>query len=275
MLLEQQENTNLNYEEKRIVTLELFDTHCHLDSPVFDSDRKLLIGKSLENGINNILLPGTKKEDWRVLRMHVALNKSLHAALGLHPMFIDEHTEQHLHDLEMAIKLPPISAVGEIGLDFYDKNIDKEKQELFFRSQLKLAKTYRLPVVLHVRKAHDEVLEHIKLLQFKEGGIVHAFNGSLQHAKSYISRGFKLGFGGTMTYKRSVKIRELAKILPLESIVLETDAPDMVPSNSESKRNTPVHLLNNFRALCELRPESPEMIAEVTTRNAKEVLRID
>jgi len=254
--------------------LELFDTHCHLDFPVFDKDRKLLIEKSIESGIKNILIPGIKKDDWRLVRMHVALNKSLHAALGLHPMYIDQHTNQHLHDLEMALKLPPVLAVGEIGLDFYDRKLDKEKQELFFRAQLKLAKNFGLPVVLHVRKAHDEVLKHLRLLQFTDAGIVHAFSGSLQQAKSYISKGFKLGFGGTMTFNRSVKIRELAKILPLDSIVLETDAPDMVPSTSTSKRNTPVHLLNNFHTLCQLRDESPEQIAAITTANAKKVLRL-
>jgi len=253
--------------------LELFDTHCHLDLSVFDIDRNVLIKKSVENGIKNILLPGIKKEQWRLVRMHVALNKSLHAALGLHPMFIKEHTEQHLHDLDLALKLPPISAVGEIGLDFYDKDLNRDKQEIFFRAQLKLATEHNLPVVLHVRKAHDEVLKHLRLMQFSQGGIVHAFNGSLQHAKKYISNGFKLGFGGMMTHSRSVKIRELAKMLPLDGIVLETDAPDMVPASSNSKRNTPVHLLDNFNALCKLRKESPEEIAEVTTRNAKAILR--
>jgi len=255
--------------------LELFDTHCHLDFPDFDVDRKLLIEKSLQQGINNILIPGVRKEDWRLIRMHVALNKNLHTALGLHPMFIDEHTDQHLHDLELALKLPPISAVGEIGLDFFDRNLDKEKQEVFFRAQVKLAKQNNLPLILHVRKAHDEVLQYLSIMQFSEGGIVHAFSGSLQHAKNYISKGFKLGFGGTMTYERSVKIKELAKTLPLDSIVLETDAPSMVPATSHSKRNTPVHLLDNFRALCKLRTESPEEIAKVTTNNAKKILRID
>lgn len=255
--------------------MELFDTHCHLDATVFDKDRKLLLEKSFENGIRNILLPGTTKESWRLIRMHVALTPGLHAALGLHPMFIEKHTEQHLHDLELALNLPPISAVGEIGLDYYDKTIDREKQQLFFRAQVKLAKEKHLPIILHVRKAHDVVLKYIRLLQFEEGGIVHAFSGSLQHARDYIVKGFKLGFGGTMTFERSVKIREMVKILPLESIVLETDAPDMVPSTSGSKRNTPVHLLDNFRALCTLRPESPEQIAKVTTDNAKKVLRIN
>ena len=254
--------------------MELFDTHCHLDFPVFDKDRKLLIEKSNEHGIKNILIPSIKKEDWRVIRMHVALHKSLHAALGLHPMFIDEHKEQHLHDLELALNLPPVIAVGEIGLDFYEKGYNKEKQEHFFRAQLKLAKNKQLPIILHVRKAHDEVLKHLRLSQFAEGGIVHAFNGTLPQAKLYMAKGFKLGFGGTMTFARSVKIRELAKTLPLEAIVLETDAPDMVPSSSTSTRNTPVHLLDNFRVLCQLREESPSQIAKTTTLNAKTALRL-
>jgi len=194
--------------------------------------------------------------------------------LGLHPMFIEQHTEQHLHDLEMALNLPPVSAVGEIGLDYQDKNLDKTKQEAFFRAQVKLAKNKKLPIILHVRKAHNEVLKYIRLSQFEQGGIVHAYSGNMQQAREYIAKGFKLGFGGTMTFERSIKIREMVKILPLESIVLETDAPDMVPSTSDLKRNTPLHLLDNFNALCKLRTESPEQLALVTTNNAKEVLRI-
>ncbi len=255
--------------------LELFDTHCHFDSTVFDKDRKLLLQKSRENGINNILIPATTKESWRVIRMHVALNPGLHAALGLHPHFIDGHTEQHLHDLELALNLPPVTAIGEIGLDFYDKKLNKEKQEKFFRAQVKIAMQRKLPIILHVRKAHNEVLKYIRFLQFKEGGIVHAYSGDLQQAREYLSKGFKLGFGGTMTYERSVKIREIVKNLPLEAIVLETDAPDMVPATSNSHRNTPVHLLDIFNTLCKLRPETPRELAEVTTRNAKKIFRLN
>jgi TatD DNase family protein len=258
----------------RCSLLELFDTHCHIDLPVFDEDRKQLLDKCKSRGITNILVPAVTKESWRVTRMHVALNAQCHAALGLHPMFIDEHEEQHLEDLDMALSVPPVTAVGEIGLDFYQGKESKDRQEHFFRAQLKLARKYKLPVILHVRKAHDDVLKHLNLMQFSEAGIVHAFNGSLEQARRYIELGFKLGFGGTMTYNRSVKIRELAKLIPLDSIVLETDAPDMVPNGSNTERNTPVHLLENFKALCELRDESPQEIAQTTTANAKSVLRI-
>ncbi len=254
---------------------ELFDTHCHLDSATFDKDRKTLLEKSRDIGINNILIPGTTKDSWRVIRMHVALNSGLHAALGLHPLLIEEHTERHLHDLELALNLPPVTAVGEIGLDYYDKKLNKEKQEIFFRTQIKIAKEKNLPIILHVRKAHDEVLKYLRLLQFKNGGIVHAFSGNLQQAREYTSRGFKLGFGGTMTYERSVKIHEIVKTLPLEAIVLETDAPNMVPTTSNSNRNTPVHLLAIFNSLCKLRSETPTELAQATTRNAKKALRVN
>ena len=254
--------------------LELFDTICHLDFPAFDRDRKLIIQKANKVGVNHIMVPATKKDDWRLLRMHVAQNRSLYAALGLHPMMIEEHKESHLEDLDKALSLPPVNAVGEIGLDFYESREFRDKQELFFRSQLKLAIKHELPVILHVRKAHNEVLKHLEMLHFQQGGIVHAFSGSLELAKQYIAQGMKLGFGGTMTYPRSVKIREMVKMLPLESIVLETDAPDMIPATSQAERNTPIHLLDIFRVFCELRDESPQVLAEATTRNAKQVFKI-
>ncbi len=254
--------------------LELFDTLCHLDFPVFDKDRKQLIVKANKVGINHIMIPATKKDSWRVLRMHVAQNRSLYAALGLHPMMIEEHKDSHLDDLDKALSLPPVHAVGEIGLDFYDSRAHRDKQEVFFRSQLKLAIKHDLPVILHVRKAHNEVLKHLKMLHFQQGGIVHAFSGSFEIAKEYINQGFKLGFGGMMTYARSVKIREMVKMLPLDAIVLETDAPDMIPATSQADRNTPIHLLDIFKVLCELRDESPQVLAEATCRNAKSVFKI-
>jgi TatD DNase family protein len=220
------------------------------------------------------MVPAVTKDGWRLLRMHVAQNPSLHAALGLHPMFIEQHKEKHLEDLDKALSLPPVHAIGEIGLDFYEPNSQRDKQEVFFRAQLKLAMKHDLPIILHVRKAHNEVLKHLNMLNFKQGGIVHAFGGSLEIAKDYIKHGFKLGFGGTMTYPRSVKIREMVKVLPLESLVLETDAPDMLPASSKSDRNTPIHLIDIFKVFCELRDESPDVLARTTTNNAKSVFKI-
>ena len=168
--------------------LELFDTHCHLDFSAFDKDRKMIIHKADKIGIKHIMVPAVKKESWRLLRMHVAQNRNLYAALGLHPMFIDEHHESHLDDLDKALSLPPVHAVGEIGLDFYESDAKRDKQEIFFRNQLKLAIKHQLPVILHVRKAHNEVLKHLKMMNFKHGGIVHAFSGSLEIAREYIKQ---------------------------------------------------------------------------------------
>ncbi len=252
--------------------MELFDTHCHLDATVFDKDRKLLLEKSFENGIRNILLPGTTKESWRLIRMHVALTPGLHAALGLHPMFIEKHTEQHLHDLELALNLPPISAVGEIGLDYYDKTIDREKQQLFFRAQVKLAKEKHLPIILHVRKAHDVVLKYIRLLQFEEGGIVHAFSGSLQQAHQFSKLGFVVGLGGALTHERAKAMHRLVCELDDNQFVLETDAPDMRPAFALDVPNTPLNVPEIAKYVAELRKTSLESIYELTSQNFERVV---
>ncbi len=254
---------------------QLFDTHCHLNSSKFDKDRDDLLLLANRVGVKGILVPGTTKASWRLIRQLTALHEGTYTALGLHPIFVEEHTEADLHSLELAADTPPISAIGEIGLDFYLEGLDRNKQIHFFRSQLHIANNAQLPVILHVRKAHEEVLKHLRINSFSQRGIVHSFNGSIDQAKKYIDRGFMLGFGGAMTFKRAAKLRTLASDLPLGSIVLETDAPDMRPSTCHSERNTPIHLLDNYRVLCELRSESPSQIAVQTTLNACEILNID
>jgi TatD DNase family protein len=160
-------------------------------------------------------------------------------------------------------------------LDFFLKNTDREKQQYYFEIQLHIAVEYQLPVLLHVRKAHDEIIHTLKILQFKEGGIVHAFNGSEQQAKKYIDLGLKLGFGGAMTFSRAAKLHKLAAHLPLESIVLETDAPDMPPVTCTSSYNTPLHIFDNFRYLLTLRKESPYVTAEQITQNALTLFKLN
>jgi TatD DNase family protein len=252
----------------------LFDTHCHFNDVVFDKDRDSLMNLANQVGVKGMLLPGTTKESWRKIRQLSSLHKNLHCALGLHPFFVDSHQKNDLRSLELAVATPPISAIGEIGLDFQVKELDKQKQVVFFRSQLQIANVAHLPVVLHVRKAHDEVLKQLRIINFRFGGFVHAFNGSMEQAKRYIDLGFKLGFGGAMTFPRAVKIRNMASELPLNSIVIETDAPDMKPITCQGNRNTPVHLVDNFKTLCELRYETPSKISQQTTENACQILDI-
>lgn len=254
--------------------IELFDSHCHLNFPIFDKQRDTLLQQMQTQGIKNVLIPGVSKESWRFIRQLTALKKGVHCAVGLHPMFMHEHRKGHLHDLEMAVAVKPLAAVGEIGLDFYNKDFDRKAQITLFKAQIEIAKTAKLPVILHVRKAHEDVLLYLESLKFDQGGIVHAFNGSLQQAERYRGLGFKLGFGGTITFERSVKLRQLAKSLQLSDIVLETDAPDMKPATSQAQYNSPLNLIDNFEALAALREEDAKEVAQVTTQNAKQVLRI-
>ncbi len=255
-------------------TLELFDTHCHFDFPAFDRDRQKLFEVAKSHGLNGLVIPGVKREGWRFIRQLSALMDGVHSALGLHPMYIEEHKESDLHDLELALSVGPLVAVGEIGLDFYEGRASQTLQEKFFHHQLHMAKDVHLPVILHVRKAHEDVLKQLRMLNFHNGGVVHAYSGDLNQAKRYAEYGFKLGIGGTITYQRAVKVRSMVSALPLEQIVMETDAPDMPPVTCKGERNTPVHIFDNFRALCGIREESPSQIAKQTTQNAYEVFNL-
>ncbi len=255
--------------------IQLIDTHCHLDFPEFDADRKKIYGIAKEHGLKGLIVPGVKREGWRLIRQLSALMDGVHSALGLHPMFIEEHTEQHLHDLELALSVGPVVAVGEIGLDFYHGRGNQAQQEKFFHHQLHIAKDAGLPVILHVRKAHEDVLKQLRILNFQNGGVVHAFNGDLNQAKRYADHGFKVGVGGAITYQRAVKVRSLVSELPLEQIVMETDAPDMPPATCKSKRNTPLHVFDNFRALCSIREEPASLLAKQTTANAEAVFKLN
>ncbi len=255
--------------------LELFDTHCHLDFPEFDPDRKQLYSIAKNHGLKGLIIPGVKREGWRRIRQLAALMDGVHSALGLHPMFMDQHQESDLHDLELALSIGPLVAVGEIGLDFYNGRADQSVQEKFFHHQLAMAKDAHLPVILHVRKAHEEVLKQLRMLNFRYGGVVHAFTGDLNQASRYAEYGFKLGIGGAITFQRAVRVRAMVSELPIEQIVLETDAPDMAPATCKGTRNTPVHIFDNFSALCSIRSEPPSLLALQTTHNAMNIFGID
>ncbi len=187
----------------------------------------------------------------------------------MHPVYVDQHAENDLIELENRLQTENPVAVGEIGLDFF-LDLDRDRQQSLFGAQLKLAQTTSLPVILHVRKAHDAVLSTLSRIPVI-GGICHAFNGSMEQAHRYIDMGFKLGFGGMLTYERSHKLHRLAKQLPLEAIVLETDAPDMTGASHHGQRNSPEYLPECLVALAEIRNEKTATIAKQTTTNASSV----
>ena len=253
--------------------MELIDTHCHLDVDAFDDDRHEVLERCRKKGIQRIVIPAIDRAGWDDLLALCASERGLYPALGLHPMLIDKHTDHDRADLEKYIESTNLVAVGEIGLDFFIKELDQIRQKNLFDKQLSIAENAHLPVLLHVRKAHDDTLSAIKKSKVT-GGIVHAFNGSHQQAEQYIDLGFKLGFGGTMTYEKASKIRKLAKELPLESIVLETDAPDMVVEGHKDERNSPEYLIDCLNTLAEIRGELTEHVAEQTTKNACDVLSL-
>ncbi len=251
----------------------LIDTHCHLDVAAFDDDRPAVLARARAAGVSRIVVPGITAEGWQGLLSLCEGEDGLYPALGLHPVFLDQHRPDDLRALETAIARHAPVAVGEIGLDFYLPALDVERQKALFEAQLHIARDAGLPVLLHVRKAHDDTLALLRRTRVT-GGICHAFNGSLQQARQYMDLGFKLGFGGMLTYERSHKLHRLARELPLEAMMLETDAPDMPPASHHGQRNSPEYLPEVLQALARLREEDADTIAAQTTANAIELLKL-
>lgn len=254
--------------------MELIDTHCHLDVTEFDADRPQVLGRARAAGVVAQVVPAIHRDGWEALAALCRGEPDLHPALGLHPIYLDRHRPEDLDALEQWLARERPLAVGEIGLDYFVAGLDPAAQQRLFEAQLRLAARADLPVLLHVRKAHDQVLATLRRLKFTCGGIAHAFSGSRQQAEQYLALGFKLGFGGTLTYERSLRIRALAAQLPLEAIVLETDAPDIVTAAHHGERNSPEYLPEVLAALAALRREPPEALAAQTTANARAVLRL-
>ncbi len=255
----------------------LIDTHCHLDAAEFDADRDAVAAQSLQQGIGAIVIPAVARNNFDAVIALRARHPHCCYALGIHPMYVDAAVPQDLEVLAQYVQDHEPVAIGEIGLDYFVTNARSNpdgiaRQQMFFVEQLKIARQYQLPVILHVRNAIDDILKQLR--QYKlTGGIAHAFNGSLQQAQQFIDLGFKLGFGGAMTYSRALKIRELAEKLPLDAIVLETDAPDIPPEwVMRGGRNSPLELPKIAQVLAEIRQVKVSQVVDITSANALKVL---
>ena len=260
------------------------DTHCHLDAPEFDADRAAVVARAAAAGVAQIVLPTVGRMNFDTVRQ-LAHQHGFVYALGIHPLYVDQAADddvQHLADALTAHRSDPrLVAVGEIGLDHFVPGLDHGRQERFYAAQLKLAQRFELPVILHVRRSADTLLKHLRTTAVR-GGIAHAFNGSEQQALAFVELGFKLGFGGAMTFERALQIRRLAKELPAEAIVLETDAPDIPPhwlyrtaaerATGQHSRNEPGELPRIAQTLAELRGLSLPALAELTSANARAAL---
>ena len=203
----------------------LVDSHCHLDAAEFDSDRPDVIRRARQAGVQRQIVPAVTAESWPKLRQVCAADPGLHPAYGLHPMFLVDHRAEHLTELRTWLERERPVAVGECGLDHFVEGLDRHEQSRYFDGQLRLARDFDLPVIVHARRAVDAVIAAIRKIGNLRG-VVHSFSGSRQQAEHLWNQGFLLGLGGPVTYERARRLRELAATIPLEWLLLETDAPD-------------------------------------------------
>lgn len=254
-----------------------FDTHTHLDYLQQFTDEPLahLMENAKQAGVEKILIVAVIQRDFETIQKMTALYpENLYYGLGLHPLYIKEHTEDDLLLLEQALsnRDKNCTAVAEIGLERAVPDLLSDdlwqKQCHFFESQLYLAKQFDLPVNIHSRKAHDQIFTFLKRISLSKLGVVHGFAGSYDQAKRFVDLGYKIGVGGTITYERANKTRQAIAKLPLESIVLETDSPDMPVFGFQGQPNRPERIVESFKALCALRNESPELIKQTIWENS-------
>ncbi|MEJ7929229.1 TatD family hydrolase [Ramlibacter sp. AN1015] len=261
------------------------DTHCHLDAAEFAGDRAAVRQRAREAGVAHCIVPAVCAEAFGTVRALAHAHGDSYA-LGIHPLFTPRAREADLAVLSDALQAhacdPRLVAVGEIGLDFFVPGLDAEVQSFYLREQLRLAARHGLPVILHVRRSADALLRELRRARVC-GGIAHAFNGSVQQARAFVALGFKLGFGGTLTYERALHIRRLAIELPTSALVLETDAPDIPPrwlyrtaaqreGGLAQGRNEPAELVRIGAELAALRQLAPQALARATAHNACEAL---
>jgi TatD DNase family protein len=250
---------------------ELIDTHCHLDAGEFDPDRDAVYDRARQAGVTLQVVPAVTRANFADVEAACRRYPGCLPAWGLHPMYLHVHGEDDLLALSRQVETWRPVAVGEIGLDLFVSGLDYAAQEHYFVEQLKLARDRDLPVLLHCRRANDQILKHLRRIR-PRGGIAHAFNGSRQQADEFLKLGFRLGFGGAFTYTRATRLRRLAIELPPEAIVLETDSPDIPPAWIPKGRNEPAELARIAATLAELRGVSAQEVARQTTTNACEVL---
>ncbi len=260
------------------------DTHCHLDAPEFDADRDSVVVRARAAGVTQIVVPAVEAANFGVVRA-LAHRHGAAYALGIHPIATGRAVETDMALLREALQSqrddPRLVAVGEIGLDHFVPGLARDRQAHFYAAQLKLAREFDLPVILHARRSADTLLKHLRLTPVP-GGIAHAFNGSEQQALAFVALGFKLGFGGAMTFERALQIRRLAQALPVDAIVLETDAPDIPPhwlyktaaerAAGQSARNEPAELPRMAEVLAALRGVPLAELAVATSANARAAL---
>lgn len=252
-----------------MASFELFDSHAHLDASEFDDDRDSVLRKAHASGVREMLIPTIAAHGWAALHTLCATHSGLCAAYGLHPLFIDRHAQTDLSALRDWLATHPAAAVGECGLDFHGRHADRERQLQFLREQLRLAREFDLPLVLHARGAFEQVILELRKFDGTLRGVVHSFSGSAEQARQLWKLGFHVGIGGPVTYERARRLRGIVATMPIEFLLLETDAPDQPDALHRGQRNEPARLLEVLRSVGQLRGESEASVALATTANAR------
>ncbi|KRG86940.1 DNAase [Stenotrophomonas daejeonensis] len=253
--------------------MRLIDSHCHLDAPGFDGDRAAVIARAKAAGVATQVVPAITAASWPKLREVCATDASLHPAYGLHPMFLSEHRPGHLPELRTWLERERPCAIGECGLDFFIEGLDADAQRHYFDGQLRLAREFDLPLIVHARRAVDQVIHALRRTGGLRG-VVHSFSGSPQQARQLWDLGFLIGLGGPLTYPRANRLRTLAATMPLDYLLLETDAPDQPDAGIRGQRNEPARLADILATVAELRGQAPEEIAAQTTANARRLFNL-
>jgi TatD DNase family protein len=248
--------------------LNLADSHVHLNDPAFDEDRDEVVARAWLAGVDTLIVPSVDAASWPVIAALCERHPALHPAWGLHPVFLPHHVPANVQALSSLLNSNRPVAVGEIGLDFHRADLDADVQRHYFVRQLELAREHDLPVILHARKALDEVI-HTLRRHHGVRGVVHSFSGSEQQARQLWEMGFHLGIGGPVTYERAQRLRRVVAAMPLEWLLLESDAPDQPDSSNRGERNEPARLVEILRCVASLRGESLEQVANATRRNTR------
>ena len=254
--------------------MDWIDTHCHLDAPEFDKDRDEILAQMQTYDIQALILPAVYFAEWPAI---VKLNREhphCYASFGFHPLYLFQHQPHQLSELNAWLLEHHAVAVGECGLDFYVPDLDVQLQEEWFVAQIRMACDLDLPLIIHARRSADAVLKCLKRFPSARG-VIHSFAGSTQQAEYLVKQGFYLGVGGTITYERTQRLRAAIQAMPLECLVLETDAPDQPDSQWRGQRNDFSRVPVIAQALAELRHESLATIAKVTTANAKRLFKLE
>jgi TatD DNase family protein len=253
--------------------LTLADSHVHLDDVSFDGDRNAVLERARQAGVTLQVIPGVDAASWPRIQALCTPGSGLFPAYGMHPMFMDQHRPEHLATLSHWLATQHPVAVGEIGLDFHVEGLDAEDQRHYFLQQLKLAREFDLPVILHARAAMDEVTATLRRIGGLRG-VVHSFAGSQQQAEQLWKLGFHIGIGGPVTYERAQRLRRIVAHMPIEYLMLESDAPDQPLSTHRGQRNEPARVAEVLQCIAALRGEAPEAVAATTTANVKRLFAI-